>query len=103
MTTIHETFGVVRPDGTLEVEHKLEVPPGRVKVRVESIETPAAPKESLVEFVQRSRRELEAAGHRFMNDEEVTALIEDLRSDDDRLEEIYRQAEEEKQSRKQSP
>lgn len=103
MTTIHETFGVVRPDGTLEVEQKLEVPPGRVKVRVESIEVPPKPQESLVEFVDRSRRELEAAGHKFMNDEEVTAWIEDLRSDDDRLEEIYRQAEEEKQSRKQSP
>jgi hypothetical protein len=36
--TIFEAFGVVRPDGTLEMEQKLAVPPGRVRVRVESME-----------------------------------------------------------------
>ena len=62
-----EVLGTVRPDGTLELDQKLTVPPGRVKVRVESVETPAQPTETLVEFVDRSRRELEAAGHHFMN------------------------------------
>jgi hypothetical protein len=93
---IVEMSGIVRPDGTLELDQKLTVPPGRVKVRVEPVETPTAPAETLVEFVDRTRRELAAAGHKFMNDEEVTAWIEELRADDDRLEEIYRQAEEEK-------
>ena len=92
---IVETSGIVRPDGTLELDHKLTVPPGRVKVRLEPVETPTAPTETLIEFVDRTRRELAAAGHKFMNDEEVTAWIEELRADDDRLEEIYRQAEEE--------
>ena len=36
-TTILETFGVIRSDGTLELEQKLAVLPGRVKVRVESM------------------------------------------------------------------
>ena len=35
-TTILETFGTVRADGTLELDRKLTIPPGRVKVRVES-------------------------------------------------------------------
>jgi hypothetical protein len=39
-----ETFGVVRADGTLELEQKLAVPPGRVKVRVESMEAPVMPR-----------------------------------------------------------
>src|SRR5439155_11526184 len=91
-----EVLGTVRSDGTLELDQKLTIPPGRVKVRVESVEAPAKPTETLVEFVDRTRRELEAAGHHFMNDEEVTAWIEELRADDDRIEEIYRQAEEEK-------
>jgi hypothetical protein len=94
---ILETSGIVRPDGTLQLDQKLTVPPGRVKVRVESLETPAAPSETLGEFVDRTRGELAAAGHKFMNDEEVTAWIEELRADDDRIDEIYRQAEEEKQ------
>jgi len=70
---------------TLELDQKLAVAPGRVKLRLESVEVPMKPKESLVEFVNHSRRELEAAGHKFMNDEEVTAWIEELRSDDDRI------------------
>ena len=102
-TTILETLGTVSADGTLRLDQKVTVTPGRVKVRVESVEPPVPVTETLVEFVRRSRRELAAAGHKFMNDEEVTAWIEELRSDDDRLEEIYRQAEEEKRRGKDAP
>lgn len=42
MTTVIETFGTIRPDGTLELEQKLTGPPGRVRVRVESIPAPDA-------------------------------------------------------------
>jgi hypothetical protein len=94
--TTNEVLGVVRPDGSLELSDKLTVPPGRVRVLVESLEPISPPTEGLIEFVDRTRRELEAAGHRFMNEEEVAAWIEDQRSDDDRIEEAYRQAEEEK-------
>ena len=38
MTTAIETFGVVRADGTLELEQKLAGAPRRVKVRLEEIE-----------------------------------------------------------------
>jgi hypothetical protein len=36
--TVFETYGVIRADGTLELEEKLAGLPGRVKVRVESAE-----------------------------------------------------------------
>ena len=101
-TIILETLGTVRPDGTLDLDQKITVPPGRVKVRLESVEPLAPATETLVEFVERTRRELQAAGHKFMNDDEVTAWVEELRADDDRIEEIYRQAEEEKKSREQN-
>jgi hypothetical protein len=94
--TTNEVLGVVGPDGSLELTGKLTVQPGRVRVRVESLERPGQPAEGLIEFVDRTRRELEAAGHRFMNDEEVAAWIEEQRGEDDRIEEVYRQAEEEK-------
>jgi hypothetical protein len=97
----NELLGVVHPDGSLELAGKLTVPPGRVRVRVESLEPQPQPAESLIEFVQRTRRELEAAGHRFMTSEEATAWIEELRADDDRIEEAYRQAEE--ANRRQGP
>lgn len=93
MTVSNDVLGTVQPDGTLQLDQKLTLPPGRVKVRVESVEVPAAPTESLLDFVDRVRREMAARGSHFMNDEEVTAWIEELRSDDDRIEEAYRQAE----------
>jgi hypothetical protein len=96
-TTSLEVLGTVRPDGTLELDKRLNVSPGRVKVRVESIEQPTEPSESLVEFVHRLRQEMEAAGSHFMNDDEVTAWVEELRSEDDRVEEAYRQVEDKRQ------
>lgn len=90
-----EVLGTVRPDGSLELDQKLLVPPGRVKVRVESMEPAAKPAESLSAFVARTRREMADAGSHFMNDEEVAAWIEELRAEDDRIEEAYRQAEKE--------
>src|SRR5438034_11214436 len=86
-----EVLGTVRPDGTLELDQKLTVPPGRVKVRVESVETPGPPTESLIEFVRRTRRELEAAGHRFRTKEEIDAELGELRNEwDERLDDLDR-------------
>jgi hypothetical protein len=86
-----EVLGTVRPDGTLELDQKLTVAPGRVKVRVESIEVPARPTESLVEYVDRTRRELEAAGHKFRTKEEIDAEMAELRNEwDERLDELER-------------
>lgn len=83
-----EVLGTVRADGTLELDEKRSLPPGRVKVRLDpapAVEAKGA--EGLVEFVDRLRREVEAAGSHFMNDEEVCAWIEELRSDWDEREE----------------
>ncbi|HWG43480.1 MAG TPA: hypothetical protein VN688_11895 [Gemmataceae bacterium] len=58
-----EVLGTVRADGTLELDEKLNVSPDRVRVRVEVVpEAEAKPAEGLVEFVERMRREMEAAG-----------------------------------------
>ena len=46
---------------------------------------------------------MEAAGSHFMNDEEVTAWIEELRADDDRIEKVYQEIEEQAPGRKTSP
>lgn len=94
-TTILETLGTVRPDGTLELDQKVTVFAGRVKVRVESVAIAVQPQENLLEFVNRARGEMAAAGSHFMNDEEVTAWTEELRADDDRIEGIHQQLEQE--------
>jgi hypothetical protein len=84
-----EVLGTVRPDGMLELDQKVTLPPGRVKVWLEPIEPPVRLTESLVEFVDRARREMAAAGHRFRCREEIDAEIQKLRSEwEDRLEEL---------------
>jgi hypothetical protein len=88
-TTILETLGTVRPDGTLELDQKVNVPPGRVRVRVESVAPPAPSTDNLLEFINRTRAEMAAMGSRFMNDQEVGAWIEELRAEDDRIEEPH--------------
>jgi hypothetical protein len=85
--------GTLKPDGTLELDTKPELSPGRVKVWLRPVPaTEGQPGESLVDFVWRVRRESEARGHRSMTDEEVKAWIEELRADDDRIAEAYRPA-----------
>jgi hypothetical protein len=77
-----EVLGTVRADGTLELDEKLNVPPGRVKVRVEAVPVAEAkPAEGLIEFVERVHRELAAAGHRFRTKEEIDAEIKELRNE----------------------
>jgi len=77
--------GTLRADGTIELDQKPNLPPGRVQARVRQVEPAqgSAPQGTLLEFMQRSRRQLEAAGSHFMNEEEIGAWIEELRSEDD--------------------
>jgi hypothetical protein len=46
--TVAETSGTVHADGTLELDQKVPVPPGKVKVRVESLEVARSSQESRV-------------------------------------------------------
>jgi len=87
--TTNEVLGVVRADGSLELSSKLTVPPGRVRVRIESLEPPTQSDESLIEFVARTRREREAAGLPFRTKEEIDAELEEQRNEwDERLDEL---------------
>jgi hypothetical protein len=86
--------GVVKPNGTLELEGKPDLPVGPVEVVVRTLPSASNTGEDWWQYLQRARRELEAMDYPFLKAEEVTAWIEELRSDDDRIEEAYRQAEE---------
>ncbi len=90
-SSVIETTGTVRQDGNLELDRKVTAAPGKVKVRLESVDLLAPETETLLEFIDRTQLELEAAGHKFMNEAEVNAWIQELRAGNDRIEEIYRQ------------
>jgi hypothetical protein len=93
--------GTLKPDGTLELDQKPNLAPGRVTVVLRQQSKPAPPKEDWWQFLQRSRRQLEESGAKFMNEEEMKAHIEWLR-EPDRIDELLQQADEERLRRERS-
>jgi hypothetical protein len=94
--TLDETTleGTLKADGSLELDQKPSLAPGRVVVTLRQLADPAPPpKENLWQFMQRTRRELEASGRPFMNEQEVNAHIEWLR-EGDHIDELLRRADE---------
>jgi hypothetical protein len=87
--------GILHPDGTLELAERPTLPAGDVEVTIRPV-TGEAPKETLWEFMQRTRAELEAMGTGFRTKEEIDAYIEDMRDWDGKVDEVYRQLEEER-------
>jgi hypothetical protein len=81
--------GTLHPDGTLQLDEKPDLAPGRVTVVLRQAVQPAPLQDTWWQYMQRSRAQLEASGHHFMNEQEMTAWIEELRSDDDRIEQAY--------------
>jgi hypothetical protein len=88
--------GTIKSDGTLELNQKPKLPPGRVTVVLRQDAQSAPPAEDWWQFMQRTRRELEAAGSDFMNQEEVEAHIDWLR-EGDRIDDLLREADQERQ------
>jgi hypothetical protein len=86
--------GTLRPDGTLELDARPGLPPGRVTVVLRQ-ETPAATQEGWWPAMQRARQEMEAAGCRFLNDAEMQARIDELR-EEDRIDEMLRERDEQR-------
>jgi hypothetical protein len=92
--------GTLKPDGTLELDQKPSLPPGRVTVVLRQASEPTPPNEDWWQFMQRVRAEREAAGYHFMNEEEMNAHLEWLR-EGDRIDDLLRQVDEERQRREQ--
>jgi hypothetical protein len=88
--------GRLMTDGTLELEKSPSLPAGPVEVTIRALPTASASGEDWWQFLQRARKELETSGHQFRTKEEIDAEIDDIRSGDERLEEIYRQSEEQR-------
>jgi hypothetical protein len=87
--------GTLKPDGTLELDEKPNLSPGRVTVILRQ-ESPPPAQEGWWPYMQRVRAEREAAGYHFMNEAEMEAHLQWLRDDEDRIERIYREMGQEK-------
>ncbi len=81
--------GWLKADGTVELGSKPPLPVGPVEIIIRSLSAAPAQSEDWWQYLQRARRELEAAGHRFRTKEEIDATLTDLRSGDERIESAY--------------
>lgn len=100
--SVHEIVvgGTLRPDGTLEVDRKPDLAPGRVTVVLRQ-EAEAEAKEGWWPYMQRIRAEREASGYPFMNEEEMNAYIKWLR-EEDRFDDLLRETDEQRKKRERS-
>ena len=83
--------GTLKADGTLELDEKPNLSPGRVTVvlRQDSAMAPP-PQENWFQFMQNARKKMEQAGCRFMDEKEVQAHIEWMR-EGDRIDDVLRE------------
>jgi hypothetical protein len=81
--------GTLNADGTLELDKKPNLLPGRVTVVLRQQSIPTSTQEDWFQHLQRIRAEREATGYPFMNEEETTAHIDWLR-EEDRIDQLLR-------------
>lgn len=80
--------GTLNPDGTLELDRKPEISPGRVTVVLRpQAEAVPPPLENWFQHLQRIRTSREVEGYPFMTEAETNAHIEWLR-EGDRLDDL---------------
>ncbi len=91
-----EIQGTLQPDGTLVLDEKPDLPPGRVAVVLRQVSEPAIPQEGWWTYMQRVRAEREAAGYHFMNEAEMEGHLQWLRDDEERIDQIYREMDEQR-------
>lgn len=84
--------GTLKPDGTLELDRKPNLAPGRVTVVLRQA-AEAAPQEDWWRFMQNARKKMEEAGCHFMDEKEVQAHVEWLR-EGDRFDDLLREVDE---------
>jgi hypothetical protein len=88
--------GTIKADGTLELDQKLNLSPGRVQVVLRPAQQSEAAREDWWTYMQNARKKMEEAKCRFMEEKEMQAHIEWLR-EGDRIDELLRQADEPRQ------
>jgi transposase len=91
--------GTLRADGTLDLDERPNLAPGRVVVVLRSDRTPEPPPTDWWHYLQRVRAEYEAAGHAFLTERQMMAHIDELRADDDRIDRLHDEIERHRRER----
>jgi hypothetical protein len=85
--------GQIRPDGTLQIEEKINLPPGPVNVTLETA-TQVKPRESTRQVLKEIAVRRQAIGRQPRTKEEIDAEVDAMRNEDERrmreIEQLYR-------------
>ncbi len=90
-TDIATVRGTLRPDGTLELEHRPDLPAGPVEVTIRVFPAETAAGETWWQFMKRRWDARQAAGASALDDREVEALERELRHEEDRIDVLDRE------------
>jgi hypothetical protein len=74
--------GTLREDGTVALDKKPDLPPGRVTVVLRQETAATGPSDNWFEYMVGARRKLEQAGSHFMDEAELQAHVDWLREGD---------------------
>jgi hypothetical protein len=87
--------GTLKPDGTLELDEKPTIAPGRVHVTLQPVSAGSPPKGGLAETIEEIRQFQQASGYKGRTPEETACEEDDRRADEDayerRTQEIWSQ------------
>jgi hypothetical protein len=83
--------GTLKPDGSLELDNRPDMPAGPVEVVLRSLSSSTQNGGEWWQYLQRARADLEAAGRLFRTTENINKERREFRSGDDRVENLYRQ------------
>jgi hypothetical protein len=92
-----EVQGTLREDGTLVLDEKPNLPPGRVKVTVQSV--PDYRQTEIWQFFERMDAERKAKGIALCTPEEIDHYLATMRDDDERCQSIEQIQEEARRRR----
>ncbi len=85
--------GQIRPDGTLQIEEKINLPPGPVNVTLETA-AQIKPRESTRQVLKEIAERRQAIGRQPQTKEEIDAEIDAMRNEDEQrmreIEQLYR-------------
>lgn len=73
--------GILKPDGTLELNQRVDLPPGEVQITLRSVGTSCQSREDLPSFLQRIRAGQQARGHTPRTREDIDSDLNVLRQE----------------------
>jgi hypothetical protein len=97
-----EMTGTLQPDGTLVLDRRPDLPPGKVAVTLRAVAEAAPPTEDWWQMMQRIRAEREASGYPFLSESQMAEHLDALREDDDRIDRLHRDIERERRNQEPS-